>query len=278
MSLDYDKTILRIVSGISEYIGQCSLKGLVLGISGGIDSAVTAELASRACSETGTKLYGYSLPMETNEPDEIMRACAVGETICDMFENVHLGSAFKAAYDSSPLNTGDKVDRGNAMARYRMMFLYGRARKHQSIVLSTDNYTEYLLGFWTMHGDVGDLAPIQQFWKTEVYEMAEHMTQHSTPEKREALESCITASATDGLGISQTDLDQILPDWKDRHSSSREAYGEVDQKLQFWLERKKTLPPNVFTQDPVFQRNIMTEGKRLSPVVFSRHGIAVPKA
>lgn len=56
-------------------------------------------------------------------------------------------------------------------ARCRMMYLYDIASRHKGLVMSTDNQTEYQLGFWTIHGDVGDFDPIQDLWKTEVYEL-----------------------------------------------------------------------------------------------------------
>jgi len=58
-------------------------------------------------------------------------------------------------------------------ARIRMILLYDLAGGNDGMVLSTDNYTEYLLGFWTLHGDVGDFGMIQSLWKTEVYDMVE---------------------------------------------------------------------------------------------------------
>lgn len=61
------------------------------------------------------------------------------------------------------------IANGNLQARCRMIHLYDLAGIHGGLVMSTDNQTEYQLGFWTIHGDVGDFDPIQDLWKTEVY-------------------------------------------------------------------------------------------------------------
>ncbi len=90
------------------------------------------------------------------------------------------------------------------------------------MVLSTDNYTELLLGFWTLHGDVGDYGMIQNLWKTEVYAMARYIVNNLDNKKaKNALQLCIDAVATDGLGITNNDLEQI----------QAKTYEEVDQIL-----------------------------------------------
>jgi len=92
---------------------------------------------------------------------------------------------------------------------------------------TTDNTTEYLLGFWSLHGDVGDYGMIQGLWKTEVYDMSEWLVNNELiGNDAVALSSCINCQATDGLGISNTDLDQIMPGWK---GSSRDGYKKVDE-------------------------------------------------
>lgn len=112
-------------------------------------------------------------------------------------------------------------------ARCRMMYLYDIASRHKGLVMSTDNQTEYQLGFWTIHGDVGDFDPIQDLWKTEVYRLANYMRDRYRSKALEALhndykETCDKYRAmsyavysscklipTDGLGISNSDLEQI---------------------------------------------------------------------
>lgn len=278
MQLDYVKTAEKIREKLATYILSNRCGSLVVGISGGIDSALTAALASPVCKEIKIPLFGRSITIESNKEDEINRAKNIGESFCSDFAEIDFTNRFKALYEGSELDSGDPVDRGNAKARLRMMYLYSLARRNTGIVLSTDNWTELLLGFWTLHGDVGDLGIIQDLPKTDVYNMTEILANIGMSEKqKEALISCIKADATDGLGISQTDLDQILPDWKNRHTTTREGYAEVDDRLKAWIKRKTNpaFPSTVITHDPIINRNLATEGKRASPVNFKLQDIAV---
>lgn len=278
MQLDYVKTAEKIRKKLAVYVLKNRLGSLVVGISGGIDSALTAALASPVCKEIGIPLIGRSITIESNHPDEVSRAKKIGTCFCSDFEEVDFTARFKAFYDGSVLDSGDLIDRGNAKARTRMMYLYGIARRNFGIVLSTDNWTELLLGFFTLHGDVGDLGIIQDLPKTDVYNMTEILAKNNlTTCASDALLACVEADATDGLGISKTDLDQILPDWNARHTSSRSGYAEVDERLKAWTVRKADpdFPSTVITHDPIINRNIATEGKRTSPVNFKLEDIAV---
>lgn len=150
----------------------------------------------------------------------------------------------------------------------RMMYLYNLASKTGGLVLSTDNYTEYLLGFFTIFGDQGDYSPIQFIWKTEVYEMSDWLVKNELffdENKQKALQSCIEATATDGLGITNSDLDQILPGFI---GSSRDGYKKVDEILINYLDN------NIFDENnPVIIRKIRSEFKRNHPVMLYRDTI-----
>ena len=121
-----------------------------------------------------------------------------------------------------------------------MMYLYNLASILKGLVMSTDNQTEYQLGFWTIHGDVGDFDPIQDLWKTEVYGLAEWLSNYyidtlkslnSAEEKLkycrmyEAINESIGLTPTDGLGISNSDLEQI----------GAKSYNEVDDILSRFI-------------------------------------------
>lgn len=276
--LDYPKTVEKIQSLLRGYIVKNQIGSLVGGISGGVDSALVFALAYPVCLDLGIKLIGRSLTIESNKEDEITRAKAIGEAFCTDFAEEDLTSNFVAMYEGSVMDSGDKIDRGNAKARLRMIRLYGLARQNRGLVLSTDNLTEFLLAFWTLHGDVGDLGMIQNLWKTQVYDMTESIANSGiSTNAKNALMSCVSADATDGLGISDTDLDQILPGWRDRHTTCRSGYKEVDERLEAWIKRKADpcFPKTVITHDPIINRNKCTEGKRNSPVNFKIEDIAV---
>lgn len=223
---------------LRDYVEKNHIKALVLGVSGGIDSALVAALARPVCDMVGIDLIGRSITISSNKPEEVARAAEVGLSFCTKFKEIDLGDEFPHLVktlieDDEPgdLTKDRKVRRGNLKARLRMVRLYDLASKNGGMVLSTDNFTELMLGFWTLHGDVGDYGMIQYLWKTEVYELARYVAATLRSDHRTdsalALESCIEAIATDGLGITSSDLEQLGAD----------TYEEVDRILKIWLCR-----------------------------------------
>jgi NAD+ synthetase len=136
------------------------------------------------------------------------------------------------------------IAKGNIQARLRMIYLYNLASIHKGLVMDTDNLTENNLGYFTIHGDVGDFNPIGGLWKTEVFELAEWLKKYYWQEcehihskersneackqyvrmryKYEAIQESIKLKPTAGLGITNNDLEEI----------GAESYDQVDRVLQ----------------------------------------------
>jgi NAD+ synthase len=219
--MNCDKIIENIERNLESYIGTHRLEALVLGVSGGIDSALCAALAEPVCQKNQIRLVGRSLPIVSNKVDELERAKQIGIAFCDDFREENLGDVFQNTAKTFLSLEGisndpkrEKIRLGNIKARIRMIYLYNLASIHKGLVLSTDNLTELYLGFWTLHGDVGDYGMIQQLFKTEVYVLAEHLVNRyrkdpATLLRAEALDACIHAVSTDGLGISNSSLEQM---------------------------------------------------------------------
>jgi NAD+ synthase len=272
------------------------IKSFVLGISGGIDSTVTAALAAkireasdkrikviREASDKRIKVIGRSMPIISNTKEEITNAWHVGKAFCDDFKEDDLSVAAEGACEmlapdiwKAYSEKGGKLSHdlavrfGNLKARLRMMKLYDLARKHNGVVLSTDNLTEYYLGFWTLHGDVGDLGFIQELWKTEVYSLADYLAEAYAAEsdkyQHDVLEDITEAKPTDGLGVSDSDLDQIAPELvslKDT-MSFRKMYGIVDDML---IDHIMNGTPY---DNEAIKRVRQTEFKRNNPISFKR--------
>lgn len=203
--MDYKKFTEKSINYLTSYIEKNKLQSLVLGISGGIDSTVVAAIASEACKKTGTKLIGRSLPAHSNNPEEINTATLVGQAFCDDFKEVAIERIYAKVADEFELNEGKMtlLQLGNIKARLRMMYLYNLASIHRGCVLDTDNRTEHELGFWTIHGDVGDLnCGLIYLWKTEVYELAKYLVSISKNQKQgEAISLSILLTPTDGNGV-----------------------------------------------------------------------------
>jgi len=270
ISYDYDIMIRAMVENGVDYIEQNKIKSLVLGVSGGVDSAVVAAIARKVCDIVDIPLCGQSMPIISNKDDEILRAGAVGEEFCDVFGMKDLRPLALTALEylepalynknksGKALSNDDRVAFGNIKARIRMINLYGLARSYNGMVLSTDNFTEFNLGFWTLHGDVGDYGFIQELWKTEVYGLAKLLGG--------AVAECADANPTDGLGITNSDIDQLLPEWTQDMGSHIDAYKLVDDILIDHMSGRGN-----FSKDhPVIKRHESTHFKRANPVSIRR--------
>ena len=228
-----------IINRLAAYREKTGAATVVLGMSGGVDSAVTAALFKAA----GWRVVGYALPINQN-PDETARGIEMCQTLGIEYSVIDLTQAYHdlvqdiGKYDvdligaKTPLVQSEKIRLGNIRARLRMITLYNMASKHGGIVASTDNFSELGAGFWTLHGDVGDVAPIQGLNKSWEVPMLAKML--NVPE------STWRATPTDGLGISNGDEAQLgcsylewdlmvnwLFDSTDRDSSVEDAVAKL---------------------------------------------------
>lgn len=271
--MEIEKVMVNIRKELKDYIQQNKIKFLIIGVSGGIDSALCCALAKPVCDELNVPLIGRSIPIETNKQDEILRARMVGRELCTDFKEVNLTSLYleeKSIFEAYEGVLMSKIAQGNLKARIRMKYLYWIAGDKKGIVLSTDNYTEYLLGFWTLHGDVGDLGMIQSLWKTEVYDLSDYIYGLT---RFESLYFCIEAVPTDGLGITNSDLDQIMPNWNEKFQNCREAYKEVDRILQRQISSLEFNQIDIDSNLSVIKRYLASNFKRKNPYNFPRERI-----
>lgn len=303
--LNYEHVFDVLVDKTAEYVTENNLKAMVLGISGGIDSTVVAAICHEVSKKTGIPLIGRSLPIK-NKSDEFATSVHVGETFCDEFEVYRLERSYRAALFDACADAGDvnmansyyldeleempsrtPIANGNLQARCRMMYLYDIASRHKGLVMSTDNQTEYQLGFWTIHGDVGDFDPIQDLWKTEVYGLANYLRDRYKSKALEALhndykETCDKYRAmsyavysscklipTDGLGISNSDLEQI----------GAKSYDEVDDILSRYIPFKEYRqkhgeplhPHDEMAESDCWSQLCVRHGEDVVNKVWSRH-------
>lgn len=249
---DYDKVFNTLVKRTEDYICSNNLKCMVLGISGGIDSTVVAAICHEVSKRTGVPLIGRSLPTKHNKEGEKSTALMVGKAFCNDFKEVSIKYPYDAYLDFLEGVDEDinPIADGNIQARLRMIYLYNLASIHRGLVMDTDNLTENNLGYFTIHGDVGDFNPIGGLWKTEVFELAEwllsyysfqlpHDMYEATAEQLEkagkvfqqgrAIKESLKLKPTAGLGITDSDLDEIGAD----------SYEQVDYILQEILAWKK---------------------------------------
>lgn len=257
----------RVLSNLRQtthsYLEKSNLQSLIIGQSGGIDSALTTAIVRPICDELGIKLIGRSITIETNSIGERARAEAIGRAFCHDFREVDLTDLYlnlrdtiEEENDLDTLSKQYKLRVGNIKVRMRMIYLYNLAQQHRGMVLSTDNMTEFMLGFWTLHGDVGDFNPLYGLWKTEVYELAHYVVSTlSNIEQKESLRAAIGCIPTDGLGISSSDVEQL----------GAADYDEVDRSLtRFLVDGIDDINSNVIT------RHHSSAFKRTNPYLISR--------
>lgn len=212
--------VIKVASTkLFEYCQKHNLHYTVTGVSGGLDSAITLALAEKASqlaqennyrlNHVGLILPCHSDPKHAQRAEEVIAKFNAQKIIIPLDEtfdfidqkvlagiNQQVAAVLSKKSDSEVAEWDLKVSRGNIKARLRMMLgTYHVARLLRGLVLSTDNYSELLMGFWTIGGDVGDFGMIQKLWKgLELYDLARAL---------EVPDSVIQARPEDGLGIAE---------------------------------------------------------------------------
>ena len=201
-----EKVIDHIVNWLKEYATKANQDGFVVGVSGGIDSAVTSSL----CAKTGLRTLCVEMPIH-QAPSHVTRAREHISQLKRRFANVTdvevnltpVFEGFKTAIPAAPKDPQSDLALANTRARLRMTTLYYFAGLHRYLVAGTGNKVEdFGVGFYTKYGDGGvDLSPIADLMKSQVYELAKFL---------EVPEAIQIAAPTDGLfGDTRSDEDQI---------------------------------------------------------------------
>jgi NAD+ synthase len=201
--LQSEKVINHIVNWLKTYVENSGTKGFVIGISGGIDSAVTSTL----CAKTGLPVIAVNMPIYQNKT-ELGRSDEHVSWLRLNFDNVtyqsvDLTESFKSIENTFPEDVKDFLTMANTRARLRMTTLFAFAGHHKMIVTGTGNKVEdFGVGFYTKYGDGGvDISPIADLMKTEVFTLAKELN---------IIQSIQSAAPTDGLfDDGRSDEDQI---------------------------------------------------------------------
>ncbi|MDH7445182.1 NAD(+) synthase [Aquimarina sp. 2201CG14-23] len=201
-----EKVIDHIVNWLKDYATNANIQGFVVGISGGIDSAVTSTL----CAKTGLNVLCVEMPIH-QAPSQVTRAQEHISQLKARFDKVSdtcvdltpIFEEFKTTVPKSDSETTLNLALANTRARLRMTTLYYLAGLNSYLVAGTGNKVEdFGVGFYTKYGDGGvDISPIADLLKSEVYQLAKVLM---VPDSIQA------AAPTDGLfGDSRSDEDQI---------------------------------------------------------------------
>jgi NAD+ synthase len=198
-----EKVTDYIVNWLKDYCGQAGMNGFVVGVSGGIDSAVTSTL----CAKTGKSVIVMNMHIYQNAAHVDLAQQHIA-WLKQQFSNVSshtldLTGAFQSLEKILPAGIQDELTMANTRSRLRMLTLYAFAGHHKMLVAGTGNKVEdFGVGFFTKYGDGGvDLSPIADLMKSEVYDVAGYLG---------IIDGIIRAKPTDGLwDDSRSDEDQI---------------------------------------------------------------------
>ena len=239
------KVTKHIVNWLKDYATNAGIKGFVVGVSGGIDSA----LASTLCAKTGMPTLCLEMPIHQAE-SQVSRALDHVAWLQDNFNNVSMARVNLTLVFDSLVSALPKVENkekffmslANTRARLRMTSLYYFAALHGYLVVGTGNKVEdFGVGFYTKYGDGGvDLSPIADLMKSEVYKLAGYLGIN---------EAIMKAAPTDGLwGDSRTDEDQIGAsydelEWAmlmiDQGKTTADFEGRAKRVMEIYTQRNK---------------------------------------
>ena len=235
---NYAELKASIVNWIKDYADQNRINTLVVGVSGGIDSAVVSTL----CAETGLRTYVLSMPLLSNQNNDTLSNDYV-DYLSKKYVNVEkvrvdLSNTYMSLMQSIEAWTnGAFLDSGlanaNTKSRLRMVTLYQIAGSSGGIVVGTGNKVEdYGVGFYTKYGDGGvDIAPIADLYKTEVWELGKHLGVD---------QRIIDAPPTDGLwDDSRTDETQIGASYEQLEEAMETGTGPAVKILQDFNTKNK---------------------------------------
>ena len=239
---DYLELKLNIVEWIDEYVKSNPVEALVVGVSGGIDSAVVSTL----CAETGLPTYALGMPIHQNEQQENLSDTHL-EWLSWKYTNVtklkfDLTNTFDTFVSSMDGYNNNNLALANTRSRIRMVTLYQVAGSVSGIVVGTGNKVEdYGIGFYTKYGDGGvDIAPIADLYKTEVWGLGKHLGVD---------QRIIDASPTDGLwDDGRCDEDQIGATYADLEYAMETGTGRAVRILHDlnWKNKHKMNPIPTF--------------------------------
>ncbi len=201
----------KLVNGIKQYFASCNAKRAVLGLSGGIDSAVVAALAVEALGKEN--VHGFMMPSDFSTLHSIQDAVDLAENLDIQYNVISISDLYnKFIKDLEPIfskKKGWSVAEENIQARIRSILLMGYSNKFNALLLNTSNKSELCCGYGTLYGDLsGAMMVIADLYKCDVYELAYHINS----EKEIIPKSTLIKAPSAELRENQKDTD-TLPDY-----------------------------------------------------------------
>jgi len=210
----------RVLTGfIANGVRKAGFERMVLGLSGGVDSSLSAFLGAEALGPEN--VWAILMPYRTSSPDSREHADLVVKHLGIQSDVIEITPMVDAYFEQFP--DADHVRRGNKMARERMTILFDHSARLKALVLGTSNKTELLLGYGTLYGDMASaINPLGDLYKTQIRKLARHM---GVPEV------IIRKKPSADLWAGQTDEEEL-----------GFTYDEVDRVLYLMVDRRYELP------------------------------------
>ena len=253
-----------VTTGLGDYCRKSGITSLVLGMSGGIDSAVCTVIAARAVGPAN--VLGLSMPSRHSSQHSIDDAVATAEALGIEMLSIPINELHDEAEEAlaEELDSGDPVAAENLQARIRGMLVMGVANARGSMAVATGNKSELAVGYCTLYGDMnGGYAPLGDLYKTQVYELARAINAdaESMGNPPPLTESTLTKAPSAELAPDQVDQDSLPPyatldailhalieDMASPESIAAEGYDEatvawVEDKLNTSEHKRWQMPP-----------------------------------
>lgn len=205
---DPEKTAEEIRKFISDYMIKSGLDGYIIGLSGGIDSALSATLAVEAVGKEN--VFGVLMPYKTSSESSVIDALELVNKLAIEHTKIDISPMIDTYYDD--IKMVNQVRAGNKMARERMAILFDLAFEQKRLVLGTGNRTEIALGYTTWYGDSAcSIDPIGQLYKTEVRQISKLVgVPDSIINKPPSADLWSGQTDEDEIGVSYAKIDNIL--------------------------------------------------------------------
>ncbi len=247
--LNYQDEIEKIREFIKQQLNKAGFTRVLVGLSGGIDSSVTATLCVKTIGKEN--VFGVMLPYRKSHPDSLEHAEQVAKQLGIKYEVVDI-SPMVDAYFENYATDADILRKGNRIARERMCVLYDLSAKYKALVAGTGNRSEIMVGYCTQYGDNAcAFEPIGHLYKTEVLELAEILNlPDSVINKKPTADLWEDQTDEDEMGITYKELDEILYQMLDQKMEyadliaafSKEKIDKVKKMIQM-SEFKRNTPP-----------------------------------
>ncbi len=215
------KLARRILVGfLNDEILKVGAKKAVLGLSGGIDSALVCHLAAEALGPEN--VFAICMPYKTSNPESEAHARLVAEATGVNFSVIPITPMVDAYFDR--FTDADNMRRGNKMARERMTILFDHSALYGALVLGTSNKTELLLGYGTLYGDMASaLNPIGDLYKSQVWQLSEEMgVARAVIDKKPSADLWAGQTDEEELGFTYRTVDELLYMMVDRRATTAE--------------------------------------------------------